>query len=500
MTTPAGNAAGHEDAAPGPGARADTGRAGDARPDYAPGSGPVVLDPGERAERGRRAAPAAGRLAAAGVAMVALCWVDNAGIARAKTIPLGRLERAAGWGVGMSPVFDVFLVNDDITTSEHIGGPGGDLRLVPDLERVTALAGQPGWAWAPVDRYTQDGRVYAGCQRSFARRMVAEAARAGLELRASFEVEWCVGTEDDGRFVPACAGPAYGMTRVIELSDYAREVVSALERQGITVEQFHPEYAAGQLEISIAAADPVAAADDNVLVRQTIRAVSAAFGLRPSFAPVVVAGSVGNGGHIHLSLWRDGRNALAGGPGRYGLTSEGEAFAAGVLAALPALTAVGAPSVASYLRLVPSHWAGVFQCWGRENREAALRLVTGSAGEEHARANLEVKCFDLAANPYLVVGSLVAAGLAGVGNQAALPAEAIGDPARLTAGELADRGIRRLPRSLPESAGCLAASAVLRQAMGDPLFDAFLAVRRAEAALFAGVDPDEIAAQTRWRW
>jgi glutamine synthetase len=432
--------------------------------------------------------------------MVALGWIDNSGIARVKTIPLHRLERAAGWGIGMSPVFDVFLVNDEITTSEHIGGPGGDLRLVPDTGRLAVLAGQPGWAWAPVDRYTQEGRVYAACQRSFARRMVGEADRRGLELRASFEVEWAVGTEDDGRFVPACTGPAYGMTRVIELSDYAREVVEALEQEGITVEQFHPEYAAGQLEISVAAADPVSAADDSVLVRQTIRAVSAAFGFQASFAPSVVAGSVGNGGHVHLSVWRDGRNVLAGGPGRHGLTSDGEAFAAGVLAALPALTAVGAPSVASYLRLVPSHWAGVYQCWGRENREAALRLVTGSAGEQDVRANLEVKCFDLAANPYLVAGSVIAAGLAGLDAGATLPDETIGDPAALLADELTRRGIGRLPQSLAEATRCLEDCAILRQAMGDPLFQAFVAVRRAETRLFADVDPADIVAQTRWRW
>jgi glutamine synthetase len=474
--------------------------AGPADVEEAPGIGPVILGPAERAERVRRAGPAAGRLRAADVTMVALSWVDNAGVARVKTIPLGRLERAAGWGVGMSPVFDVFVVNDDITTSKHIGGPGGDLRLVPDLDRLTVLAGQPGWAWAPVDRYTQAGRVYAACQRSFARRMVAEAGRRGLEIRAAFEVEWAVGTEDDGRFVPACAGPAYGMTRVIELSDYCREVVGALETQGITVEQFHPEYAAGQLEISVAAADPVAAADDSVLVRQTIRAVSAAFGFQASFAPSVVAGSVGNGGHVHVSAWREGRNMLAGGPGRYGLTGDGEAFAAGVLAALPALTAVGAPSVASYLRLVPSHWAGVFQAWGRENREAALRLVTGSAGEQDARANLEVKCFDLAANPYVVVGSVIAAGLAGLDGAARLPAETVGDPAGLPAEELDRRGIRRLPQSLAAATRCLEDSAMLREAMGDALFEAFVAVRHAETALFADVDPAAIVAQTRWRW
>ena len=462
--------------------------------------GPVRLGAEQRAELVSRAGAVAGRLGAAGVTMVALCWIDNSGIARVKSIPLGRLERAAGWGVGMSPVFDVFLVNDDITTSKHIGGPDGDLRLVPDLDRIAVLAGQPGWALAPVDRYTQEGRHYAGCQRSFARRMTGEALEHGLTARVSFEIEWALGTEDDGRFAPACAGPAYGMTRVIELSDYGREVVGALERQGIVVEQFHPEYAAGQLEVSVATSDPVGAADESVLVRQTIRAVSARFGFQVSFAPSVVAGSVGNGGHVHLSIWRDGKNVLAGGPGRHGLTSEGEAFAGGILASLPALTAVGAPSVASYLRLVPSHWAGAYQCWGQENREAALRLVTGSSGEQDARANLEVKCFDLAANPYLVVGSLIAAGLDGLRSGATLPPETSGDPVGIPAGDLADPDARRLPQSLAEAAGHLERSAVLREAMGEPLFGAFLAVRKAETELFSGVSPDDIVARTRWRW
>jgi glutamine synthetase len=465
-----------------------------------PAAGPVVLDALRRADAMDQARPEAERLAAAGVTMVALSWIDNAGIGRAKTIPLARLERAAGWGVGMSPVFDVFLVDDSITTSPHIGGPGGDLRLVPDLGRLTVLAGQPGWAWAPVDRYTQEGRVFAGCQRSFARRMTAEARARDLDIRMAFEIEWALGTEEDGAFRPACSGPAYGMTRVIELSDYGREVVAALERQGLTVEQFHPEYAAGQLEVSVAATDPVAAADDSVLVRQTIRAVSARHGYQASFAPSVVAGSVGNGGHAHLSVWRDGQNLLAGGPGRHGLTADGEAFAGGIFDALPALTAIGSPSVASYLRLVPSHWAGVYHCWGRENREAALRLVTGSAGEQDIRANIEVKCFDLAANPYLVAGSLIAAGLAGLTSGATLPPEIDGDPAGLTAGELADRELRRLPQTLAEASDCLERDAVLQSAMGEPLAEAFLAVRRGEAETFAKASPDEIVAQTRWRW
>ncbi len=95
----------------------------------------MVLAAPQRAERVSQAGPVARRLAAAGITMVALCWVDNTGIARAKTIPLGRLERAAGWGVGMSPVFDVFLVNDEIGTRGPLHAGRADLRLLPALVR-----------------------------------------------------------------------------------------------------------------------------------------------------------------------------------------------------------------------------------------------------------------------------------------------------------------------------------------------------------------------------
>jgi glutamine synthetase len=455
----------------------------------------VRMDAEERERRAGRARA----LDLDGVGLVALTWVDNAGVTRVKAVPAGRLEHAAAWGVGMSPVFDVFVVDDSITTSAYLGGPAGDLRLHPDLAMVRPLAAMPGWAWAPVDRYTQDGEVHPACQRSFARRLVEAAAAQGVQARMAFEIEWFVGHEEPGgRVVPGCAGPAYGMTRAVELADYASDLVAALAAERVDIDQFHPEYAPGQLELSVPATDPVTAADVSVLVRQTIRAVSQRHGLRASFAPAVVAGQVGNGGHVHLSAWRDGANLFAGGGNRYGMTEAGEAFLAGIVRALPALCAVGAPSVASYLRLVPSHWAGCFACWGRENREAAVRFVTGAAGSEPTAANAEVKCFDLAANPYLVVGALLAHGLAGLAQGLALPPEVEGDPVELPADELARRGVTRLPTSLPDAVARLECDQVLAHAMGGPLFESFLAVRRAEAALFAEAAPAEIAAATRW--
>ena len=421
-----------------------------------------------------------------GVRGVVLSWVDTAGINRIKTVPLARLDDAARWGVGMSPVFDVFLADDSITATDRLGSPDGDLRLRPDFERLVPLAAQPGWAWAPVDRFTQEGEPWAADQRGFTRRMAERAAAAGVSLRMAIEVEWAAGRDVDD-FVAACRGPAYGMTRLVELSDYARDVLAALEEQGVRVEQLHPEYAAGQFEVSVAAADPVRAADDNVLVRQTIRAVSHRHGLRASFAPTVVAGHVGNGGHVHMSAWRDGTNLFD----RDAFPSgEGGLAAAGILTHLPALLALGAPSPASYLRLVPSRWAGVFACWGVETRETALRYVPGTAGLAGA-ANLEVKCFDLAANPYLLLGGLIAAALDGLAAKRPLPEPVEGDPVRLP-------DAPRLPTTLDGAVMAFAGTAMLREAMGDLLFDAVVAVRRAEQARFLDVGPDEIAAATRW--
>jgi glutamine synthetase len=460
----------------------------------------AVSDAGWREEQERRARAFAGDLASVGVDGVAMSYVDNAGVTRVKTVPVAGLARAAAWGVGMSPVFDVFCVDDSITAGRLTGGPAGDLRLYPDLHRLVPLAGQPGWAWAPVDRFTQEGVEHPGCQRGFARKMAARATESGLDVRMGFEVEWVVGSDEGGGFRPGCSGPAYGMTRVVELSAYVDDLLAALDAQAVPVDQFHPEYAAGQFELSVAPSDPVGAADTMVLVRETVRAVSQRHGMGASFGPSVVAGTVGNGGHLHLSLRRDGGNLLAGGSGPHGMTTAGESFLAGLLDALPALVGVGAPSVASYLRLVPSHWAGAYQCWGVENREAALRVITGPAGQQEQVANAELKCFDASANPYLVVGAVLAVGLASMEQGLRLPDEVVGDPALLPDGELERLGVTRLPQSAEEALSHLEKNAVLRSAMGDLLYDAFVAVRRAEIAMFAGRTPEEVVAATRWRY
>jgi glutamine synthetase len=452
------------------------------------------------AERDRRRAHAESLvpgLAEKGVVAVATSFVDSSGISRVKSVPLDRLPSLASWGVGFSTVFDYFRFDDWVAAPPGGRAGVGDQRIVPDLDRLVVLAAQPGWAWAPGDRFAQTGDPYPLDSRLLLGRLVDDLAARDLTVLSAIEIEWVV-SEAGEEYVPAARGPAYGLTRLTNASDYSRDVLSALAEQGVVVEQFHPEYADGQLELSVAPESPVHAADTSVLVRTTIRAVGARHGLRTSFSPKVDAAGVGNGGHVHLSLNRDDRNLMSGGSGRFGLTDEATAFSGGILDHLSALLAVGAPSVASYLRLVPQHWAGAYACWGLENREAALRMVTGSSGSEDWAANLEVKCFDLHANPYLVFAGLLAAGAAGLDAGTSLPEPIDVDPASLDDETLAARGIARLPGTLREALDAFTADDVLGAAFGEALTGAITSVRASELELFDGATPEEVAKASRW--
>jgi glutamine synthetase len=447
----------------------------------------------ERTADEQRALVLQGQLAGQ-VSGVAVTYVDHTGAGRIKVVPLDGLARAARAGVGFSPVIDAFTSDGGIDSASPLDNPDGDLRMVPDLDRLVILRDPAGWAWAPGDRFHQDGTVYANCQRTFARAQVATGLAGGISALMAIEVEWMVGRDADD-FEPAFRGTGYGLSRFLDGAGYVRDVLESLQAAGVGVEQIHPEYGPAQFEVSVAAQDPVSAADTNVLVKLIIAAVTARYGLRASFAPAVVSDHVGNGGHVHASFWRDGRNLLSGGTGRHGLTGAGESITANLLANLPALLAIGAPSPSSYLRLQPSRWAGAFQVWGRENREAAVRFVAASPAEPGA-ANVEVKCFDLSANPYLLVGAVMAVALDGANRLDSLPDEVTGDPGA-PGHPLADTAIR-LPGSLPDALAALEASEVLRAAAGSELIETFAASRRAELALCDGKKDQDVIAHYRW--
>lgn len=423
----------------------------------------------------------------AGIRMVACTFVDLAGVTRVKCVPLERAQRAAEHGVGISDLSAVYAIDDHITTTSVYDSPSGDMRLRPDLSAAVPLEFAPGWAWAPADQYTQEGNQKPDCPRGFAQRAVAAAGEVGLSASMAFEVEFTL-LDRDGR--PAHEGPGYGMRALTPHEPFAMDLFTALDVQGVEIEQLHPEYSPGQFEISVTPLDPVAASDRLVLLRNTIVRVAHRYEMTANFSPIVLPGEVGNGCHAHISFAREGQNLLTGGEGPAGMTAEGEALLAGILRRLPQMQAILAPSVQSYERLQPQHWSGSFTAWGVENREAALRFCPGSKGLRSAAANAELKPIDGTANPYLVAGVLVFAALAGRGPGELLPDPVQADPATMSDEEREAGEIHRLPENLGAAISRAEASAFLAAALGKQLFDDVIAVRRFEWDHYGEADTD----------
>ncbi|MBB4684801.1 type I glutamate--ammonia ligase [Amycolatopsis jiangsuensis] len=442
----------------------------------------------------KAASAAAKDLAAAGAGGVHLAWADNNGIPRSRIVPVDGLADAAARGIGATTLFAVFDSHDAITYAHPgLATPSGDLRLVPVVERIRRLTGQPALAWAPAWQRTVNGAPSPYCQRSVLERQVAEAARRGLEFRAGYEMEFMVTAGD----APGHPGPAYSPHALIGLDAFVAALLHDFAGNGLRIGQLHAEYGAAQLEVSLAATDPLSAADDQLLARQTIHAAAHAHGLRVSFSPVPDLDTAGNGWHLHTSVRRKGRNLLAG----TGLPdADGAAYLGGLLRDLPALTAITAPSVPSTLRLRPGFFAGAYGFWGVENREAPLRYVPGSAmlGESHA--NVELKASDASANPYLALAVVLAAGMAGIEDGVAPPAPIGEDPGTWSEAERETRAVRPLPASPAEQDAALLACPRVSEVLGEDLLGAFRAVRASDAQWAAERTPEEIVAAHRWRY
>ncbi|NEO73216.1 glutamine synthetase, partial [Moorena sp. SIO3H5] len=255
-------------------------------------------------------------------------------------------------------------------------------------------------------------------------------------------------------------------------------IAEALVEQGMPVEQYYPESGPGQQEISILYTQALPAADQQIAFRETVKAIAFQHHLVASFLPKILADQAGNGCHLHLSLWRDGKNLLLNPEGDGGLSQVACQFIAGILHHLPALMAVTTPSTNSYRRIRPHCWSGAFRCWGIDNREAAVRVPSNPDG--NSPTNFELKTVDASSNPYLALGAVIAAGLDGIRNSLELGESVAVDPGHLTELERSQRGIELLPTTLGEAIGNLSADQILLDALGVELAQAYLAVKKAE--------------------
>jgi glutamine synthetase len=424
-----------------------------------------------------------------GIWLVRFLWIGNDGTIRAKASGRhgleGRLERGIGLTVGMQAMNSL----DQLQPVDGMG-PVGEVRLVPDLDTFRQLPYAGSTGAVITDHVQLDGEPAPVCQRTFLKRQAAHLAERGLRLEVAFENEFSLAVREEGRFSPLDSSLCFSTIGMTASQSYVNELVAALEAQGITLEQYYAELGHGQQEISTAHAPALRAADEQIFVRETIRGVAARLGLVASLAPKPWPEGAGNGCHIHFSLWEGERNRFYNPAASDGLSVEARSFAAGVLAHLPGLCGLAAPSFNSYRRIVPQYWAGAFTCWGYDNREAPLRVPSPFRGAEEASTNMELKAADASCNPYLAVGGLIAAGLDGLERELGPPEPVSVDPATMTDEERERRGIQRLPTTQAEALGALENDRVLTDALGPVLTQSYLAVRRSEWETYSAEDED----------
>ena len=423
----------------------------------------------------------------AGLRLVRFLWCGNDGTIRAKASGLRGLEGRLRSGIGLTVAMQAMNGLDQLQAVEGMG-PVGEVRLVPDLETFRILPYAPRTGAVVVNLVGLDGEPAPQCPRSFLRRMSGRLAETGRRLEVAFENEFSLATRVDGSFVPVDSSLCFSTIGMTASQTYVDELVDALVGQGIELEQYYAELGHGQQEISTAHAPALQAADEQVLVRETIRGVAAQHDLVASLAAKPWPEAAGNGGHIHFSLWEGDRNLFheASRPDR--LSDEARSFVAGVLEHLPGLCGLTAPSFNSYRRIVPQYWAGAFTCWGHDNREAPLRIPSVFAGLEEASTNVELKAADASCNPYLAVGGLIAAGLDGLERRLEPPPPVDVDPATMPPEAREQLGIDPLPATQEEALDRLRGDAVLLEALGPPLAQSYLAVRRSEWAAYSEGD------------
>ncbi len=442
------------------------------------------------------AAAAIAQLEAEGVDTVIGTVVNPAGLTHAKTVPVRRTNAFAYPGLGASPSWHGFAIDQSgIAFTEDVGVIG-DQRIRIDLSALRIIG--DGLAWAPASFVEQDGTPVPACGRGTLSRIEAALGAAGIDAMIGHEIEFLLVDPDGGR-LPSALWAQYGLAGILEHEAFVRDVNAAATVAGVAIEQFHPEYGANQFEISVAPMAPVAAADQLVLTRIIIGRAARRHGLRVSLSPAPFAGSVGSGAHQHFSLTTPEGPLFSDGTGAGGMTPAGEAAVAGVLRGLPEAQGILCGSIVSGLRMRPGNWAGAYACWGTENREAALRFVKGRPDSAHG-ANVEVKVVDPSANPYLASAAILGLALDGIKNNAVLPPETTVDPATLSDLDRDRAGIVLLPDAPLEAITALDNSERMRTILGDSVVATVVAVRRLTHDRYADLSPEQLADKFRMAW
>jgi glutamine synthetase len=351
---------------------------------------------------------------------------------------------------------------------ENPFGSYGDLRLQPVKGSQYVLPGISGAEELTVHLARQvlpDGTVWVNDPRSFAEAALADLrAEFGIDLVAAFEHEFIL-------HGLASKGSPFGLDAMRIAEPFGSELFQLLIENGMNPENWLPEYGSGQFEVTLKAADALTAADHAIILREMVRDIAHRNNLRASFVPLPHPDSVGNGVHIHLSLWRKGKPITfdASRPGN--LSREAATAFNGILEHASAILAFTAPSQISFLRLQPDRWSSGGAFIAVQDREALLRICpvnTIAKAAPESSFNVEFRAADATANPWIVIGTLARALLSGLREGA----------------EISEIGAnnKSLPRSLSDAIDSLRCNEEVKSWYPPELLDTHLGIREEEAS------------------
>ncbi|MBN2046805.1 MAG: type I glutamate--ammonia ligase [Anaerolineaceae bacterium] len=413
------------------------------------------------------------------VKFISLQFTDIVGSIKSVDVPVGRLETILEDGIW----FDGSSVEGFARIQES------DMHLALDPDTYVVLP------WSPdnmrrarifCDLETSPGVPFVGDPRGNLKRMLEKIAERGWIFNVGAEPEFFLFKRNGDNHanvhpVPHDVGGYFDFSAYDEAVRVRTELMDALMSMGLDVEMGHHEVALGQHEIDFRFGDALKIADNIVTLKYTVKAIAAQHGLVASFMPKPIYGINGSGMHCHQSLSdQDGNNLFYDPDDEMNLSELAHDFIAGQLKHARALSAMVAPSVNSYKRLVPGYEAPVYIGWAHTNRSALIRIPRYNDGSTKA-VRAELRCPDPSSNPYLAIASMLAVALDGIDNHLgkSMPKNLnnvnIYD---LTEEELEEKGIQQLPGSLAEAMLELKGDTVLQEALGPVIYPAY---RRAKA-------------------
>jgi len=406
------------------------------------------------------------------VKFIRLWFTDILGVLKSFAITVEELENALENGMG----FDGSSIEGfcRIDESDMVAMPDPDtFKLLPWRPREHRSVGR-----MFCDVLKPGGEPFEGDPRYVLKRNLKKAADLGYTFYVGPELEYFY-FKDDNNTEGLDRGGYFDMTPLDTATDLRRDSVLALEELGIDVEYSHHEVAASQHEIDMRYTDALTMADNVMTYRLVVKQVALNHGVYATFMPKPVFGINGSGMHVHQSLFKGSKNAFFDANDPYFLSGIARSYIAGLLKYAPEFTCVANQWINSYKRLVPGYEAPVYLSWARRNRSDLVRVPEYRPGRENA-TRVEFRSPDPACNPYLAFSVMLAAGLAGIEQGLEPPAPVEENVYEMSPEERVNRGIGTLPASLLEAVQLTEKSELVREALGEHVFENFVANKKIE--------------------